>query len=338
MKSKTDGSKIKAETTKILDDSITYNLNDITAAPVMEVDQLHAANVFKPRVWLITDCGSALGRNLAVEALLKGHYVAAACRQENVASLKSMLLSDFSDRLMVIELDPRNKPLCQSCVAEVVLRWHRIDVVVNCSNKSIVGTVEEASEWHVREQFESAFYGPVNIISTVLPAMRKQNGGHIICVTGLVGYTGTPSLGILSTAMHALEGYSEALAFEVASFNVKVTIVEPTVEEMVLANPAVFTRQIDDYKNTVSATVRSLMSRTDCVPDQLVKDSVLAIMSIAGIENPPGRIVAGVDAIEQIRDKLRTVSEEMEDMLEVSYAADLEPLTERQQSELFGGE
>jgi len=48
----------------------------------------------------------------------------------------------------------------------------------------------------------------------------------------IAGQIGTPSLSLLSAAHHAVEGYSEALAYEVLPFNVKVSIVEPPIDAM----------------------------------------------------------------------------------------------------------
>ncbi|KAK9493577.1 hypothetical protein V1508DRAFT_415170 [Lipomyces doorenjongii] len=303
---------------------------------VESVSIASSVNGFVPQVWLITDCSSALGRELAIKTLLKGHYVAAACKVETISSVSELLKPKFGDRVLVLDMDPRNKPLCQSSLARILMRWKRLDIVVNCSLKSIVGTIEEVSEWHIREQYESSFYGPVNVITSVLPLLRKQKSGHILCVTGISGHMGTPSLGLLTSAAHALEGYAEALAFEVAPYNVKVTVVQPSLEAAVFANPIIFAFQQEHYKNTVSATVRSLLSCQELSPELLVKNVVFAILSVAGIDNPPGRIVAGAEAIVQTKDKLRTVSEELEDMLEVSYAADAESLAEQQRRGLSG--
>ncbi|KAK9379885.1 uncharacterized protein V2V93DRAFT_372588 [Kockiozyma suomiensis] len=294
------------------------------------------AHLLHPQIWLISDAASALGRELAHDVLAKGHLVALGCKPDAIQQVTAAFVPTYSDaRVLVCELDPRNRPLCQSALAEILIKWSRLDVVVVCPVKTVVSALEEASEWHLRDQFESSFYGPVNIITTVLPVLRRQKSGHILAVTGIVGQMGTPSLGLVSAAVHALEGYTEALAFEIAPFNVKVTVVEPPLEAA-LATPVAFTKQMDHYKNTVSATVRALLSCKDLSPDLLVKDIVIAIMSVAGIENPPARLVAGAEAIEQTRDKLRTVSEEIEDMLEVSYAADLDPLTDEQRRELIG--
>lgn len=56
-------------------------------------------------------------------------------------------------------------------------------------NEALIGTVEELgisarTRTLGREQFESNFFGPVNVIKAALPAMRRRNGGHIMVVTG----------------------------------------------------------------------------------------------------------------------------------------------------------
>lgn len=55
---------------------------------------------------------------------------------------------------------------------------------------AVIGTVEELAESQrtltlVREQFETNFFGTVNIIKAVLPAMREKRTGHIMVLTGI---------------------------------------------------------------------------------------------------------------------------------------------------------
>lgn len=59
----------------------------------------------------------------------------------------------------------------------------------NGMGEALIGTVEELgistrTQTLVREQFETNFFGPVNVIKAALPAMRKKNAGHIMILTG----------------------------------------------------------------------------------------------------------------------------------------------------------
>lgn len=105
----------------------------------------------------------------------------------------------------------RNIALCQAAVAEAVEIFGRLDMLFCCDSegglnstylsdihgsayhtmdKAVIGTVEELSASLrslalVRDQFETNYFGPVNIIKAVLPTMRKQMIGHIMVLTGI---------------------------------------------------------------------------------------------------------------------------------------------------------
>lgn len=99
----------------------------------------------------------------------------------------------------------------------------------------------------VRDQFETIFFSQVNFIKAALPQFRKQNTGHIIALTSIGGHIGTPGMSIYTAATWALEGFCDSLAYEVAPFNIKVTIVQPNKEIQSLTNRITFAPQIEAY-------------------------------------------------------------------------------------------
>ena len=63
-------------------------------------------------------------------------------------------------------------------------------MLILCVYAALIGTVEELgassrTRTLVREQFETNFFGPVNIIKAALPEMRKKQAGHIMILTGI---------------------------------------------------------------------------------------------------------------------------------------------------------
>lgn len=48
------------------------------------------------------------------------------------------------------------------------------------------------------------------------------------------------------------------------------------------------------------------------------------MLAIGGHENPPARHIVGAEAVASVKEKLKTVSEELEDFVEVSCAVDLD--------------
>ncbi|ODV90279.1 hypothetical protein CANCADRAFT_15733, partial [Tortispora caseinolytica NRRL Y-17796] len=272
-------------------------------------------------VWFITDAGSPVGLQTARKALANGHSVVLGCRPSGYAGCKK-LQDQFQWTSLLVELDPRNKALCQSAIEYIVRKWNRIDVVFCCSSSCIVGAVEECEDWHMARAIEDNVYTQVNVIRAVLPTLRAQRSGHLVFVTGITGAIGMPGLSILCTVNHCLEGLCESLAFEIAPFNLKVSIVQLPLQAMALYKTT-FTAQRPEYQNSESTRIRKLLSGFRDLPPDSLTLGVRIIMSIAGTENPPLRIVAGKDAISQVRDKMRTVSEELEEFMTTCIACEI---------------
>lgn len=79
---------------------------------------------------------------------------------------------------------------CQSAIADALAAFNRIDILLICKSFALVGSIEELAQsprTHslVRDQFETNFFTPVNIIRVLLPSMREKRNGHIIALTGI---------------------------------------------------------------------------------------------------------------------------------------------------------
>lgn len=77
------------------------------------------------------------------------------------------------------------------------------------------------------EQFETNFFGPVRLMKALIPHMRERKSGTIINVTSTEGLSSAPGISVYGSTKFALEGISEGLHAELASFGVRVMLVEP---------------------------------------------------------------------------------------------------------------
>jgi NAD(P)-dependent dehydrogenase (short-subunit alcohol dehydrogenase family) len=103
----------------------------------------------------------------------------------------------------------------------------RLAAVVACAGWGLAGAVEDTPIDHAKAQFETNFWGAVRVVQAALPVMRRQRGGRIVLVGSIGGVIGLPFQAFYSASKFALEGYGESLAYEVAPFNIDVTVVEP---------------------------------------------------------------------------------------------------------------
>lgn len=171
------------------------------------------------QTWLITGANRGLGRALTLAALAASHNVVATVRGEH--SLPKL------DRLLVLPLDVRDRTAAFDVVEQASSHFGAIDVLVNNAGYGLIGAAEEVTEPEARGIIDTDLLGPLWLSQAVLPGMRARGTGHIVQIS-TVGAVGTvPTLGLYNAAKWGLEGFSEALAAEVAGFGIRVTIVQP---------------------------------------------------------------------------------------------------------------
>jgi NAD(P)-dependent dehydrogenase (short-subunit alcohol dehydrogenase family) len=264
----------------------------------------------RPRTWLITGVSSGFGRALAEAALDRGDRVAGTVRTE-VARRK--FEQSLPGRALGVLLDVTDRAAIVRSVVEVEEWAGGIDMLVNNAGYGLVGGVEEASDSEIRAQFEVNVFGTLAVIQAVLPLMRRQRSGRIVCVSSVSGLVGWPSLGIYSGSKFALEGICETLAQEVAPLGIKVILVEPGGLRTDFAgrSSAHAAQTIVDYDTTVGACKRILAQHAGHEAGDPRK-AAQAVLTAAEAESPPLRLLLGADALRYTSNKLTAFTDEME--------------------------
>lgn len=70
-------------------------------------------------------------------------------------------------------------------------------------------------------------FGAIRVLKGVLPFFRAQQSGTVVNMSSILGQVAVPGGGVYSLCKFALEGASEALAAELATFGIRVVILEP---------------------------------------------------------------------------------------------------------------
>ena len=170
------------------------------------------------KVVLITGGSSGIGKSVGEYLSEKGLKVYGTSRNPQNYS---------ESKFPIISLDVTNNDSIYNCVQAVIEAEGRLDVVVNNAGAGITGPIEEIPEVEIKRNFETNFFGPINVIKAVLPQMRKQNSGLIVNVTSIAGYMGLPYRGVYSASKGALELLTEAFRMEIKDFNIKMCNIAP---------------------------------------------------------------------------------------------------------------
>jgi NAD(P)-dependent dehydrogenase (short-subunit alcohol dehydrogenase family) len=176
------------------------------------------------KVWFITGTSRGFGREWTIAALDRGDRVAATAR--NIDSLTA-LVEQYGDAVLPIELDVTDRAAATAAVGRARDHFGRLDVVINNAGYGHFGFIEEVTEDEARAQIETNLFGALWVTQAAIPIMREQGGGHIIQVSSIGGISAFPIVGLYHASKWALEGFSQALAQEVAGFGINVTLVEP---------------------------------------------------------------------------------------------------------------
>ncbi len=272
------------------------------------------------RAWLITGCSSGIGRALAGRVLGLGHRLIATARQP-------ARIEDFAARYpetcRALALDVTDAAQVKAVVARAAEEFGRLDVVVNNAGCGLVGAFEELDAEQIARNFDTNFFGAMNVIRAALPILRAQRSGHIVNISAAAVISNYAGFSIYGAAKWALEGVSESLAAELKPLGIKVTIVQPGPFRtgFIARSLERAANRIADYDRTSGKFQRLLESMDGKQPGDPTK-AAEAIITAVESATPPLRLVLGKYAVEKTRRKLAAAERELAAWEPASLAAD----------------
>jgi NAD(P)-dependent dehydrogenase (short-subunit alcohol dehydrogenase family) len=263
----------------------------------------------QPRVWLITGASSGFGRAIAEAALAAGDTIVAAARR--TAALTDLVAS-APERVTALTLDVTDGDRISAAVAEVLDEHGRVDVLVNNAGRGAVGAAEETSDTELRDLMDLHFFGAAALTRAVLPGMRERGTGAIVQMSSMGGRFSFPGVAAYSATKFALEGWSEALAKEVARFGIQVLIVEPGAYRTSFNGPGalLMSKPTAAYNDQIDAVRNNLATDDGQQPGDPAK-AAAAILHALESEDPPLRLALGNDAVDAISESLENARAEL---------------------------
>ena len=242
-------------------------------------------------VALITGASSGFGQRIAETLAQRGYTVYGTSRRD----LPDSQVNNHSVRMRV--LDVTSDASVASCLDDILAEAGRIDLLVNNAGITNSGTAEETPLPEAEALFQTNFFGAARVTNGVLPGMRDRRSGRLVFISSLAGLLGTPGQAYYAASKHALEGYAETLAAEVAGFGLHVSLVEPGFFRTAIHTKAAANEKnlIADYDGVREPLHRYFTQHVQRGGDpQQVADLVA---KIAGADKPHLRYRVGRDAV-----------------------------------------
>jgi NAD(P)-dependent dehydrogenase (short-subunit alcohol dehydrogenase family) len=171
---------------------------------------------------LITGAARGIGVATARHLAGTGYHVYAMVRpSSDPTELGS------SPNLTIVVGDVTDAPSIDKIVQKIIQEKGHLDVVINNACHVVVGTCETCSLEEQQESMNVNYFGPVRVLQSVLPHMRRQRSGQIIQISSVAGYEPFPHLETYVASKYALEGLTESLASHLAPWNIRISLIQP---------------------------------------------------------------------------------------------------------------
>lgn len=232
------------------------------------------------KVVAITGASSGIGKALAFEALKRGARVAVCARR--IDSLKEVYAHVPDNMLLYVAADVRKQEDCQRFIDSIIIKWGRLDVLINNAGVSMRALFEDADVAVLQELMDVNFFGAVHCTKYALPHIVEQKG-VILGVSSIAGYRGLPARTGYAASKFALQGFLEALRTELLHSGTHVMWVSPGFTASNIRNVA---RSHDgSAQKETPLDEKSLMSAEVCakiIMDAIKKKKRTVVMTFMG--------------------------------------------------------
>ena len=171
---------------------------------------------------IITGASSGIGKAAAKKFAAEGWNVVATMRSPELENELTQL-----DNVLVTKLDVQQPDSIDGAIQKGLDRFGRIDAVVNNAGYGQNGIFEATTPEQVQKQFDVNVFGVMNVTRALLPHFRQQKTGLILNISSGAGRFTLPLISLYAASKFALEGFSEALSYELSSVGITVKIIEP---------------------------------------------------------------------------------------------------------------
>jgi len=249
------------------------------------------------QVALITGCSSGIGYETALMLARNGFHTFATMRDTK----KSDSLAKTSEKeklaLEILELDVNDDTSIENAINRVKSEAKRIDILINNAGYGLVGFFEDLTLDEIRNQFETNFFGVLNITKKVIPIMRLQKSGTIVNISSGAGQVGFPGISAYVSTKFAVEGFSESLTYELSPFGIKVIIIEPGVIKSNFFSNCIISEQSTKNESPYSRSLDKIQKNIGLMQEHATSPTDVAkmILQVLSNDEPKQRYIVGND-------------------------------------------
>jgi len=182
----------------------------------------------KDKIALITGGARGIGKAIAVAYAREGAKLAICARTASEIEETTSEIRALGGECVGLVCDVSLEEPVATLARNVEERFGSVDVLVN--NAGVMTRPTPIAEFEVRKwdyTIAVNLRGPFLVSRAILPLMTRNKSGSIINVSSSFGRGAYANFGAYATSKWGIEGFTQTLAAEVRSCNIRVNSVEP---------------------------------------------------------------------------------------------------------------
>jgi NADP-dependent 3-hydroxy acid dehydrogenase YdfG len=183
------------------------------------------------RVVAITGASPGIGRATALRLAADGASLAICARRRGRLDDVAREIARAGGKAMPFEADVTSEAEMTAFVGRAIEHFGHLDVMMCNAGFGLYGAIDQVASDRIRRIMDVNYHGTVFAIRAALPAFRRQQRGHIVIVSSIVGKRGVPYMAAYSATKFAQVGLAESLRAELTGTGIHVTTVCPISTE-----------------------------------------------------------------------------------------------------------
>lgn len=182
----------------------------------------------KDKVALITGGGRGIGKAVALAYGREGAKLALCARTGSEIEESAKEIEKLGTECLSVACDVSLEEPVAKLVDQVRRRFGRIDILIN--NAGVMTRPAPVTQIEVKKwdyTIAVNLRGPFLVTRAVLPSMMRQRSGAIINLSSSIGRGAYANFAAYAASKWGIEGFTQTLAAEVRSYNIRVNSVAP---------------------------------------------------------------------------------------------------------------
>src|SRR5512141_1863325 len=196
------------------------------------------------QVAIVTGGSRGIGRAVALAFARDGARVAiTAVRDRDALERTEREITALGGRCIAMMADVARRGDIDKLVQTILVRWGRIDVLVNNAGILRLAPLENITEEHWDETLGVHLKGTFNCTQAVIPIMKQQKKGKIINIAAPSALRGSYGVADYAAAKGGIVALTKNAANELKAHNIQVNCISPVADTRMTEELTKFRRE-----------------------------------------------------------------------------------------------